>query len=271
MDQRSVLLVDVNGASLRNARVTLEFEGFQVVEAHDGEVGLNAAQEHRPGLVVSAVGIPRRDGYELCRAIRNDPALAATRVLLTYSSMDLYDEGRARRSGAAAALAKPYQPSQLLEKIGEVMGEGFLDDRPRPIDSLDGESMSSELSSGDDALSSAESRFLTDSSEEARPLHSDFIASFDTLSEPPSGFFEDEIPSGNIEAIDSQSDSLDPDIADLRQATGRARAGDVGAGALPTRAEIMALVGDLVRVYLDEHLEALVAKKVDEAVRERKP
>lgn len=269
MDQRSVLLVDVSGAALRNARVTLEFEGLQVVEAHDGDLGLRAAQEHRPGLVVSAVGLPKRDGYELCRMIREDPALAATRVLLTYSSMDLFDEARADRAGAAAALSKPFQPSKLLETIHDVMGEGFLDGRPDPITSLDSDSISRALTSGEDALTSAESRFLGESSEEARPLQSDFIASFDTLGDIPRELYEDEIPSGNIEALDSQGDSLDPDIADLRRSA--ARAGAAPPASLPTRAEIMALVGDVVRAYLDEHLERIVAEKVDAALRERKP
>jgi len=216
------------------------------------------------------VGIPKRNGYDLCKAIRNDPVLAATRVVLTYSSMDVFDEARAERSGAAGSLAKPFLPSQLLSTIGEVMGQGFLDGS-RPIDdSMDSDSISNALSSGEDALTSAETRFFSESAEEARPLQSDFITSIDSLGEVPSGLFDD-VPSGNIVSIEDEAPAQDPEIAALREAAGHARAGGAAPAVSIDRDQLAVAIQSLVQQYLDEHLDDLVAKKVDEALRDRKP
>ena len=71
MGTQRVLLVDKSLSTLKQARVTLEFEGYRVYESLDGKAGLKAALERKPDVVVAAVTLPKVNGYDLCHAIRS--------------------------------------------------------------------------------------------------------------------------------------------------------------------------------------------------------
>ena len=261
MANRSVLLIDANGSALRQARITLEFEGLDVVEARDGEAGLDEARNRKPELVISAVGLPGSNGYELCRALRAENQLAKTPVILTYSSMDVFDAARAERVGAAASLAKPFLPSQLLDIISQVKGVDFLGSDHRD---MAGASLSPET-----ALTSAESAFLEDSTDEPRTLESDFVSSVDDALGGPGGtgnvpFAAMSFPNGA--AASAISGSSGPSFS-------RAKAARPGMGPPAVRLpeqDLQSMVDAAVERYLDERLAERVAKLVDEALRDRK-
>jgi CheY-like chemotaxis protein len=92
--------------------------GFAVEFAQDGEEALILVRSTRPDLVITEVLVPRVDGLAVCRRIKEDPATAAT-VVLVFSI--LAAEGRAREAGADAYLRKPLSERSLLETVQELL------------------------------------------------------------------------------------------------------------------------------------------------------
>ena len=101
---------------------------YAVLEAPDGDRAWDLLRAHRPVVAVLDVQMPGRDGLELTRAIKADPALAGTAVVLV-TAQDAPDRIAAgRAAGADAYLLKPFLPTELLARIAAVLAAG----RPRP-------------------------------------------------------------------------------------------------------------------------------------------
>jgi CheY-like chemotaxis protein len=98
----------------------LERAGHTVVAAVDGVEALEAVQQHRPDVVVSDVDMPRMTGLDLCRAIRADPELRDTPVVLISGAL-LPGDPRAIEAGASATLLKPFLPQDLLACVNDLI------------------------------------------------------------------------------------------------------------------------------------------------------
>jgi CheY-like chemotaxis protein len=92
--------------------------GYSVDFVADGVAALAAARERKPAIVVTEILVPQLDGLALCRAIKDDPALAST-VVLVFSI--LAAQGRAREAGADAFLMKPLAERQLVHTVRELL------------------------------------------------------------------------------------------------------------------------------------------------------
>lgn len=115
-----VLIVDDTHTLRSIVQIYLLARGWEFSEACDGAEGLAKARELRPDVVISDVNMPVMDGFELCAAIRSDPALRRIPVLLLTM---LGDESSRRRGvlvGASAFLTKPVSPLQLRDAVREV-------------------------------------------------------------------------------------------------------------------------------------------------------
>jgi CheY-like chemotaxis protein len=98
--------------------MTLEFEGYELLEAENGIEGLRQAQHARPVVVLLDVMMPGElDGYQVCERIRADPALAATRVIMLTARGQQADHEAGRKAGADAYLTKPFSPLELIDTI----------------------------------------------------------------------------------------------------------------------------------------------------------
>jgi two-component system, chemotaxis family, chemotaxis protein CheY len=252
MANRSVLLVDANGSALRQARITLEFEGLEVVEALDGEQGLSAARKQRFGLVISAVGIPRLNGYDLCKALREMAPFAEVPILLTFSSMDVFDGARAERVGASSSLAKPFLPSQLLDRVAAICGADFL--------GADHGDMALASLAEDVGLTSAESAFLEDSREEPPTLGSDFVASVDDAVTASGEPIASGTPFTGVTATSGDATSSSgPSFSQAKSAM----PGQGPPVLHPPERDLQALIQASVDRYLDEHLPGLVQQALE--------
>ncbi len=81
MSQR-ILVVDDDRQIVRLLRAYLEQAGFQVLVAYDGETALHAVRRERPDLVVLDLMLPDRDGWEITRLVRSNPAVASTPIAM---------------------------------------------------------------------------------------------------------------------------------------------------------------------------------------------
>jgi two-component system chemotaxis sensor kinase CheA len=111
---RQVLLVDDSRMTRELLRDLLERAGHRVVEVADADEALRALKARHFDFVVSDVQMPRRDGVELVRAIRGDPAFARLPVVLVTSSISPAGRQRGLEAGADAYISKgSFDPADL--------------------------------------------------------------------------------------------------------------------------------------------------------------
>ena len=118
---RNVLIVEDSPVQAEALRADLEEAGYDVAVARDGVEALARLSANGFGLVVSDVVMPNMDGYALCRAIKADPELAATPVVLLTSLADPLDIVRGLEAGADHFLRKPYERDQLVSRIESIL------------------------------------------------------------------------------------------------------------------------------------------------------
>jgi len=115
-----VVLVDDEANIRETIAFILDAEGIEVATASDGVEGLAAVRRLRPKVVLLDVMMPKMDGYEVCRAIRQDPALIGMYVIVLTAKGQRSDERRALETGADLYLSKPFDDEVVLRVIGEV-------------------------------------------------------------------------------------------------------------------------------------------------------
>jgi two-component system cell cycle response regulator len=126
-EQRLILVVDDEPDILSLHRVILEGEGWQVITSGDGVDAIQKAIDRLPDLIVLDVMMPRMNGYQVCRLLKNDPLTAAIPIVIC-SVHSLESEKRyARTSGADEYLVKPFDPGDLARLV-----RGLLAGRPAP-------------------------------------------------------------------------------------------------------------------------------------------
>jgi two-component system chemotaxis response regulator CheY len=101
---------------------TLSGAGYTVVEAADGQEGLERAQSQQVNLVLTDQNMPRMDGLTLIRSLRAMDNYKAVPILVltTESSMEMKQQGRA--AGATGWLVKPFAPKGLVDVVKKVIG-----------------------------------------------------------------------------------------------------------------------------------------------------
>jgi len=122
MTRGPILVVDDEPFILQSLVYLLEREGFEVVTAIDGEEALERARACRPELVFLDIMLPKRDGYDVCRTIKSDPALRSSRVVMLTAKGRETDRARGFAAGADDYMTKPYSPSRILEMTRAFLG-----------------------------------------------------------------------------------------------------------------------------------------------------
>jgi two-component system alkaline phosphatase synthesis response regulator PhoP len=115
-----VVLVDDEANIRETIAFILDAEGVEVATAKDGMEGLAAVRRLRPKVVLLDVMMPKMDGYEVCRAIRQDANLIGTFVIVLTAKGQRSDEQKALDIGADMYLSKPFDDEVVLRVIGEV-------------------------------------------------------------------------------------------------------------------------------------------------------
>jgi DNA-binding response OmpR family regulator len=116
-----ILLVDDHSDIRRLIRITLG-KSFEVLEAEDGASGLEIARNHKPDLVVLDVMMPGAlDGLQVLDAIKSDPELKDTRVIMVTARGQSRDYEIGMERGADAYFIKPFSPLQLVACIKETL------------------------------------------------------------------------------------------------------------------------------------------------------
>lgn len=117
MEKKKVLAVDDEPNILMSIEFILEMEGYEVYLARDGEEALEVAARVRPDLVLLDVNMPRKDGYEVCRILRESEQLAGTKVIMLTAKGQALERKKGIEVGADEYVTKPFGADDLLQKI----------------------------------------------------------------------------------------------------------------------------------------------------------
>jgi two-component system cell cycle response regulator DivK len=121
--KKKILLVEDNEFNRKIVRDLLSRQPYDLLEAQDGEAGVEAARRELPDLIIMDVQLPKISGLDATRRIRAEPATAKIPIIVVTSFALSGDDKKAMDAGASAYLAKPYSPRQLLEAIRKMLGD----------------------------------------------------------------------------------------------------------------------------------------------------
>jgi DNA-binding response OmpR family regulator len=120
--RQTILIVDDEPSIRSLVHSTIESPNYMVMEACDGDEAWTLIKERKPALVLLDIRMPRRSGFEVLSAIRADPELRGTQVMLLTSSGEQKDVDAGIIAGADFYLTKPFSPADLLERVSEAIG-----------------------------------------------------------------------------------------------------------------------------------------------------
>lgn len=117
----SILIVEDDPDINELVSLRLQMNGHEVHAEFDGEAGLAAVRELKPDLVVLDWMMPRLTGVEVCRALREDPEVSATPVILLTAKAQEADVQRGFAAGADDYVAKPFSPPELASRVDALL------------------------------------------------------------------------------------------------------------------------------------------------------
>ena len=115
----TILIVEDDDAIRTNVTRMLKLEGYDIVSANNGRQGLECALAERPDLIISDIGMPEMDGFELIahlRALESQSGERTPAIALTAFAQ-AEDRTRAMRAGYQTYLGKPVEPAELVATI----------------------------------------------------------------------------------------------------------------------------------------------------------
>lgn len=121
-----ILVVEDSATQARQLAQLLETVGYRVRIASDGRAGLEAARQRPPTLIVTDINMPRMDGFEMCKAIKQDPHVRDVPVILLTSLSSLYDVIKGLDCGADNFIRKPFEADYLLGRIRFILANRAL-------------------------------------------------------------------------------------------------------------------------------------------------
>ena len=117
-----LLIVDDQPDIRKLIRMTLEFEGYELLEARDGAEAVRLARRERPAIMLLDVMMPGElDGFQVCEMVKADQELASTLIVMLTARGQQSDLQRGRKAGAEAYLTKPFSPLELIDTIDRLV------------------------------------------------------------------------------------------------------------------------------------------------------
>ena len=119
---KAILAVDDSASIRQMVAFTLKGAGYDVVEAADGQDGLDKAKGRPFSLVLTDQNMPRMDGLSLIKSLRGLPEYKATPILMLTTESGDAMKAQGKAAGATGWLVKPFDPKRLVEVVKKVIG-----------------------------------------------------------------------------------------------------------------------------------------------------
>ncbi|HUL01517.1 MAG TPA: DUF4388 domain-containing protein [Nitrospirota bacterium] len=121
MAGEKILDIDDSPTVQRLIEMILTTQGYQVILASDGEEGVAKARAERPAVILVDFVMPKMNGFQVCKALKEDPDFKETPIILVTSKGDKVGSKFVDVLGITEYFTKPFQPEELLAKIREVI------------------------------------------------------------------------------------------------------------------------------------------------------
>ena len=121
MPAATVLVVDDDPVIQKLLQVNFELEGYKVITASDGIEGLERAKADLPDAIILDIMMPRMNGLEVARALKGSDDTRDIPVLLLSAKAQASDVAVGMEIGADDYVTKPFDPAELLERVGDLL------------------------------------------------------------------------------------------------------------------------------------------------------
>jgi two-component system alkaline phosphatase synthesis response regulator PhoP len=128
MPEAKILVVEDEKALVKVLKYNLEKAGYAVVAAHDGEAGLASFRDERPDLVILDVMLPKKDGFEFCKAVRQ---VSRTPILMLTARKEEVDRVLGLELGADDYVTKPFSVREVMARIKAILRRSEGKSAPR--------------------------------------------------------------------------------------------------------------------------------------------
>lgn len=122
MTQKKILIADDNENIREALSYLLEDQGYKLWLAGDGTETLAKAKGIFPDILFLDVMMPGMNGYDVCRAVKDDPELKKTYVIMLTAKGQVAEQERGREAGADEYIVKPFSPMEILAKVKNILG-----------------------------------------------------------------------------------------------------------------------------------------------------
>ena len=119
-EAKTILTVDDSRTMRDMLLMTLTDAGYDVVQAEDGEDGLEKLAAKRPDAIITDINMPKLDGFGFIEKVRADPSNVAVPILVLTTESEQDRKDRARQAGATGWIVKPFNPTKLLDALRRV-------------------------------------------------------------------------------------------------------------------------------------------------------
>ncbi|UCD14892.1 MAG: response regulator [Candidatus Omnitrophota bacterium] len=123
MGKKKILLVDDEPELVDLVKMRLETNDYEVITAYDGQEALRKARGQNPDLIILDLMLPKMDGYMICGLLKKDARYSKIPIVMFTARAQVEDKVLGENLGADAYLVKPFDPTVLLSKIKELLGE----------------------------------------------------------------------------------------------------------------------------------------------------
>jgi len=122
MSIRKVIFVDDDPSMIRVLELAFSQAGFQTFRVMDSEAALTTIQQEVPDVVFMDVMMPGKDGYQLCREVREDTSLRQQPYIIMLTARGMSREQTlAKDAGANEFMTKPFSPAQLVNRVRQIL------------------------------------------------------------------------------------------------------------------------------------------------------
>jgi CheY-like chemotaxis protein len=118
---KKILIVDDEETSRRILTIALEGKDHALVYAANGEEAVQVALREHPDLIVMDIDLPKMNGYEAARRIKETPGLRRTKIAAVTARTVQYSEEMARQAGCDDFITKPYRLAAIRERLTRLL------------------------------------------------------------------------------------------------------------------------------------------------------
>jgi len=124
-----ILIVDDESAIRLVCQLNLDSAGFQTLEAADGETALALARAEHPDLILLDVMLPGIDGWDVAEELAAAPETCEIPILFLSARSGRSDQERGHEAGGLGYITKPFDPSELIDRVEEVLERALRGER----------------------------------------------------------------------------------------------------------------------------------------------